>query len=93
MTDTPDTQTRPAPGAGHYALLLLVLAAATLLYVRGLGDYSLWDPWEPKYAQSITEMREQGDLITPRMNGKIRWTNSSLAGKRRQIRTSKTTKR
>jgi 4-amino-4-deoxy-L-arabinose transferase-like glycosyltransferase len=30
-----------------------------------LGSSGLWDPWEPKYAQTAREMAERGDWVVP----------------------------
>ncbi|MEM7392982.1 MAG: glycosyltransferase family 39 protein [Verrucomicrobiota bacterium] len=57
------------------AIAMLVLTVLTLfLLMKGLGSYGFWDPWEPKYAITITEMVERGDYITPYYLGLPRWT-------------------
>jgi len=43
------------------ALFLLGL----VLTLPWLGSSGLWDPWEPKYAQTAREMAERGDRIVP----------------------------
>ena len=43
------------------ALFLLGL----VLTLPWLGTSGLWDPWEPKYAQTAREMAERGDRIVP----------------------------
>ncbi len=60
-------------------LLLGLLAGSMLyLYMWGTGSYSLWDPWEPKYAQAMREMAERGDYLTPYLDDKVRWTKPIL---------------
>jgi 4-amino-4-deoxy-L-arabinose transferase-like glycosyltransferase len=54
----PATNRRFVPAA---ALFLLGL----VLTLPGLGSSGLWDPWEPKYAQTAREMAERGDRIVP----------------------------
>jgi 4-amino-4-deoxy-L-arabinose transferase-like glycosyltransferase len=44
-------------------LVLLLLGFA--LYLPRLGASGLWDPWEPKYAQTAREMSEEDDWIIP----------------------------
>jgi len=44
-------------------LVLVLLGCA--LYLPRLGTSGLWDPWEPKYAQTAREMGERGDWIIP----------------------------
>lgn len=65
-------------GAIDVLLLAIILAAAWLIVFRGLGDYPLWDPWEPKYPQTVREMRERGEWITPYFRDYIRWTKPIL---------------
>lgn len=43
----------------------LLLIAGLALYLPLLGDHGLWEPWEPKYAQSAREMIERGDWQAP----------------------------
>ena len=57
---------------------VLLMVAAAWLFGWGIWSYALWDPWEPKYALAIREMTERDDMITPFLNGKIRWTKPIL---------------
>jgi 4-amino-4-deoxy-L-arabinose transferase-like glycosyltransferase len=41
------------------------LVVGLLVLLPRLGDYGLWDPWEPKYAQSVREMWERGSYMIP----------------------------
>ena len=54
--------------------ILTLIIGGSFLYIYGAGSYSLWDPWEPKYAQTVIEMRQQGEYITPYYEGHVRWT-------------------
>jgi 4-amino-4-deoxy-L-arabinose transferase-like glycosyltransferase len=54
----------------HRDLLLVVLAAA-LLYLPGLGRRDLWNPDEARYAQVAREMLAAGDLLLPHLNGEV----------------------
>jgi 4-amino-4-deoxy-L-arabinose transferase-like glycosyltransferase len=45
-----------------YALIALV---GLLILLPRLGDYGLWDPWEPKYAQSVREMLDRDSYLIP----------------------------
>jgi 4-amino-4-deoxy-L-arabinose transferase-like glycosyltransferase len=44
-------------------LVLVVLGLA--LYLPRLGSPGLWDPWEPKYAQTAREMADASDWVIP----------------------------
>ena len=55
---------------------LFVLAALALL---GLNlDFALWEPWEPKNAQTAVEMVERGDFLTPFFRGDPRFSKPPL---------------
>ena len=45
------------------ALALLLIGFA--LTLPWLGSSGLWDPWEPKYAQTAREMDQTGDWVVP----------------------------
>jgi 4-amino-4-deoxy-L-arabinose transferase-like glycosyltransferase len=55
-----------------------LIVGCLYLFGWGIGSYSLWDPWEPKYAQTVLEMTERGDYITPYYQGSVRWTKPIL---------------
>ena len=56
-------------------LLVLLLGALVLLPALSFG---LWEPWEPKYAQSAVEMIERGDYVTPYYRGVPRYSKPIL---------------
>ena len=43
----------------------LILAVGLLVLLPRLGDFGFWDPWEPKYAQSVREMLDRGSYVVP----------------------------
>jgi len=57
--------------------VLVVALGAALLFPR-LGAFGLWDPWEPKYAQSAREMLERGSLVVPYFLDDVRLTKPIL---------------
>ena len=57
--------------------VLIVAFGAALLLPR-LGAFGLWDPWEPKYAQSAREMLERGTLVVPYFLDEVRLTGIFL---------------
>ncbi|MCS7045568.1 MAG: glycosyltransferase family 39 protein [Gemmataceae bacterium] len=59
----------------HYPLLLWV---ASLTCLWNLGGPSLWDLDEGRNATCANEMRESGDLITPKFNGSLRVDKPAL---------------
>jgi 4-amino-4-deoxy-L-arabinose transferase-like glycosyltransferase len=65
----------PITGAWPY---LVVLALGATLLLSRLGDYGLWDPWEPKYAQSAREMLERGSYAVPYFLDEVRLTKPIL---------------
>ncbi len=54
---------------GHY---LLLIAAAALLYIPGLGTPSLWDIDEGNNAECAWEMLDSGNWIVPTFNHELR---------------------
>lgn len=61
--------------AAHY---LLLLTAAVLLYLPGLGVPSLWDIDEGNNAECACEMRESGNWIVPTFNHQLRTDKPAL---------------
>jgi len=57
---------------------VILVVAGLYLYAWGVGSYSLWDPWEPKYGQAMREMVDRRDFVTPYYDGDIRWTKPIL---------------
>jgi len=55
-------------------LVGLIILGGIFLYLWGVGSYALWDPWEPKYAQTMREMMARHDFITPYYVDYVRWT-------------------
>ena len=52
-----------------YWLLGLAVLAVVVLYAKGLGARSYWDPDETRYAEIGREMLVSGDWVVPRLNG------------------------
>ena len=61
------------------SLLLTVLAAATLPYLIGLGDSTIWDANEAFYAETAREMVESGDYVNPSFNYQPRFNKPVLS--------------
>lgn len=59
------TLARSAAALADWRLGLLVLAAACLLFLPGLGSFGLWDPWEVHYGEVGRQFVERGDWISP----------------------------
>ncbi len=49
--------------------LLLLVAAAAVLFLPALGARDLWSPNEPIYGKAVAEMAERGDWLIPTVNG------------------------
>jgi 4-amino-4-deoxy-L-arabinose transferase-like glycosyltransferase len=56
----------------------LILAAGFSILTPRIGSYGFWDPWEPKYTESVREMKALGTWITPYYRGDIRFTKPIL---------------
>lgn len=56
-------------GRSERAVLVLMLIAASVLFLAGLGGSSLWDQDEAKYTQVAREILQTGDPITLHVNG------------------------
>src|SRR5580704_919054 len=51
---------------GRLVRLVLIAAAALILYLPGLGRPPLWEPDEGRYGEIAREMYLSGDYVTPR---------------------------
>lgn len=58
--------------------LLILVALSSALFFYKLGQLSLWDPDEPRYAETAKEMVRSGDWLVPRFNGKERFDKPVL---------------
>jgi len=58
--------------------IVLVIAAAAILYFIGAGRVSLWDRDEAWYAQSSKQMVESGDWVVPRFLDSPRYAKPIL---------------
>jgi 4-amino-4-deoxy-L-arabinose transferase-like glycosyltransferase len=59
----------------HLAMVGLVTGLALF---AGLGRATLWEPDEPRFAESTREMFERGDFLTPHFNGAPRFEKPIL---------------
>ncbi|MCP3978207.1 MAG: phospholipid carrier-dependent glycosyltransferase [bacterium] len=78
----PAPEPAETPPKGRLFALLPFAAVAIVglsILLPALGQYGLWDPWEPKYSQSAREMVERGSYIVPYYRGDIRLTKPILA--------------
>jgi 4-amino-4-deoxy-L-arabinose transferase-like glycosyltransferase len=72
--DTPDPATSPA---GRFDLrraapYLLIVAVGLLILLPRLGQFGFWDPWEPKYAETVREMLDRGMYLVPYYEDEVR---------------------
>ncbi|HEX5041870.1 MAG TPA: glycosyltransferase family 39 protein [Candidatus Polarisedimenticolaceae bacterium] len=58
-------------GGARRAGLLVMLAAAALLFFPWLGAHDLWNPNEPIYGQAVREMAARGDWLVPTVSGQV----------------------
>jgi 4-amino-4-deoxy-L-arabinose transferase-like glycosyltransferase len=63
--EPPDVPGAPVIARRVWLPVLLLIVLGTALYLPRLGASGLWDPWEPKYAQSAREMAEESDWVIP----------------------------
>src|SRR5512143_4066017 len=54
-----------------WAQLALLLGVCLLLYFVNLGQWDLWNPDEPRYAQVTREMVTGGDWVLMHFNGNV----------------------
>jgi len=68
----------PSPGrsvAGHLATVLII---ASFVILPGLGNPTLWEPDEPRFAEATRQMFERSDFVTPYLNGAPRFEKPIL---------------
>jgi len=68
---------KPAGGWTRVGLAGIALLGLALLLPR-LGTGGLWDPWEPRYAQTAQNMLERGDWVVPVYRGDPRLNKPPL---------------
>lgn len=59
-------------------ILILILGSSYILFFYKLGDLSLFDVDEPRYAETARNILENRDWITPWFDGKIRYDKPIL---------------
>jgi 4-amino-4-deoxy-L-arabinose transferase-like glycosyltransferase len=52
------------------ARLYLLLVLSTVFFAAGIGQYDLWSPDEPRFAQAAREMMQRGDYLAPHVNAR-----------------------
>ncbi len=60
-----------------YLEIIFFILVALVLLVK-LGESSLWEPDEPRYAEAVREMFESGDYLTPHYNYEYRFDKPIL---------------
>src|SRR4030042_2677166 len=58
-----------------YVSISTLTIGFAFLYIRKIGLYGLWDPWEPQYALAFRKMIENGGYITLPFDEFFRWTD------------------
>jgi len=58
--------------------LLIVVLFSAFLFFFSLGQRSLWDPDEPRYAEAARVMVETGNYLTPYFNESVRFDKPPL---------------
>jgi len=76
--DTPSTADSRSKGFLSLWPYAVLLAVGLFILMPKLGDFGFWDPWEPKYAESVREMGERDELIVPYYREKVRLTKPIL---------------
>jgi hypothetical protein len=61
-----------------FLLTLFVLAVGMILYLPGLGSYTLWSPWEPHYSQVAMEMNQVDSWLVPTYRHSDRWFSKPI---------------
>jgi 4-amino-4-deoxy-L-arabinose transferase-like glycosyltransferase len=56
----------------------LLVAVGLAILVPRLGQVGFWDPWEPKYAQTVREMTDRGSYLVPYYDDKVRMAKPIL---------------
>ena len=69
VSERPAPTRRLATALWPYALLV---AVGLLILMPKLGDYGFWDPWEPKYGETVREMIERDSYVVPYYRDKVR---------------------
>ncbi|MBN2135145.1 MAG: glycosyltransferase family 39 protein [Acidobacteria bacterium] len=64
-------------GKKYFIEVVFFLLVAAVLLVR-LGEASIWEPDEPRYAEAVREMFESGDYLTPHYNYEYRFDKPIL---------------
>lgn len=76
--DLRDGQTASSGTRRIWLCVLVLSLLGFALYLPRLGTSGLWDPWEPKYAQTAREMAERDDWIIPHYRGDERLNKAPL---------------
>jgi len=79
VTDTGSNPQRATSRLRHALPYVLVFAVGLVVLLPSLGDFGFWDPWEPKYAQSVKEMFERDSYIVPYYRDEARLAKPILA--------------
>ncbi len=72
------SQSEPEPLSAILLPLLVVLAAACMMFFGNLGDYPLFNPDESLYAEPAREMLDTGEYVTTLLNYVVRFTKPPL---------------
>jgi 4-amino-4-deoxy-L-arabinose transferase-like glycosyltransferase len=56
---------------GKWIQIALLLGFGVVLYFLNLGQWDLWNPDEPRYAEIAREMVDRGDWILMHLNGQV----------------------
>jgi len=76
---TPRVDARSPAGAVSRAWpYALILCIGCLILLPQLGSFGFWDPWEPKYVESVREMLERDSYFIPYYRDEVRLTKPIL---------------